>query len=338
MQKRPNSLSSVVDFGYDKDNVAVTKSIAVGACPPALSGRKLKWLAGVLVPLSVPHTIEGQTFSNNSTREFHRDAEEQLNVSRSQVAKNKISVTIQLIELDMASEARFQRSMAGIPYFAQGLVHFRRLQRRKDEEATARLSSGEAIASVKIAGYVPVGITNASEDVKKTAAALNLPYFIGTRLPQERQKAALEEEEVSAASSATAFVEEEKAGPTTSAHTAAEPLAPMVVTHSVRSGQQIFAQNRSLVVLGNVSSGAEVMADEDVVVLGALKGRALAGIGGNVHARIVCQSFDAELISIAHCFTTCDDLEQDETGSLQLHKPTAISLQDDRLHFESSTV
>jgi septum site-determining protein MinC len=187
---------------------------------------------------------------------------------------------------------------------------------------------------------VPVGITNASEDVKKAAAALNLPYFIGTRLQLEQQKAVLadvqEEEEVPAA--AEGFVEDSKASASVSPQPAAEPLPPMVVTHSVRSGQQIFAQNRSLVVLGSVSSGAEVMADEDVVVLGALKGRALAGIGGNVRARIVCQSFDAELISIAHCFTTCDDLEQDDVGSLQLHKPTAISLQDDRLHFESSTV
>ncbi|EEY62202.1 uncharacterized protein PITG_14106 [Phytophthora infestans T30-4] len=165
------------------------------------------------------------------------------------------------------------------------------------------------ILQLQEAGYMPVGITNASEDVKKAAAALNLPYFIGTRLHLQQQP-----------------------------ETATEPFAPMVVSHSVRSGQQIFAQNRSLIVLGSVSSGAEVMADEDVVVLGALKGRALAGIGGNVRARIVCQSFDAELISIAHCFTTCDALDKDETGSLQLHKPTAISLQDDRLHFESSTV
>ncbi|GMF49620.1 unnamed protein product [Phytophthora fragariaefolia] len=192
---------------------------------------------------------------------------------------------------------------------------------------------------------MPVGITNASEDVKKAAAALNLPYFIGTRLHLEQQKAGVttveeqqEEELPAAASSAAAFAEEEAAGPALSGQTTPQQLPPMVVTHSVRSGQQLFAQNRSLVVLGSVSSGAEVMADEDVLVLGALKGRALAGIGGNTRARIVCQSFDAELISIAHCFTTCDDLEQDEAGSLQLHKPTVISLQDDRLHFESATV
>ena len=187
-----------------------------------------------------------------------------------------------------------------------------------------------------------MGISNASEDVKKAAADLDLPYFIGTRLHLEQQEAALaaveegcvEQNEMSITPH-PAFVEDEKS---VSIQTAAELLPPMVVTHSVRSGQQIFAQNRSLVVLGNVSSGAEVMADEDVVVLGVLKGRALAGIGGNVQARIVCQSFDAELISIAHCFTTCDDLEQEKTGPLQLHKPTSISLQDDRLFFESSTV
>ncbi|RLN91590.1 hypothetical protein BBJ28_00017296 [Nothophytophthora sp. Chile5] len=207
---------------------------------------------------------------------------------------------------------------------------------------------------------MPVGITNASEDVKKVAAKLNLPYFIGTRLhlEQQKQQASVtltasqdrdqqqieEADDVSVASTTTATSTQTTTAdnkPETSASTdtatAGEPLPPMVVARSVRSGQQIFAQNRSLVVLGNVSSGAEVMADEDVVVLGALKGRALAGIGGNVRARIVCQSFDAELISIAHCFTTCDGLEKDESAALRLHKPTVISLEDDSLHFESSS-
>eukprot|EP00644_Phytophthora_capsici_P016610 jgi/Phyca11/509520/fgenesh2_kg.PHYCAscaffold_47_\ len=187
---------------------------------------------------------------------------------------------------------------------------------------------------------MPVGITNASEDVKKAAAALNLPYFIGTRLHLEQQKVGVAAVEAEEDVSTAPFAKEEKTGASGSEQSTmatTDPLPAMVVSHSVRSGQQVFAQNRSLVVLGNVNSGAEVMADEDVVVLGTLKGRALAGIGGNVRARIVCQSFDAELISIAHCFTTCDDLEQDETGTLQRHKPTAITLQDDRLHFESST-
>uniref|UniRef100_A0AAV1TVQ8 Septum formation inhibitor MinC C-terminal domain-containing protein n=1 Tax=Peronospora matthiolae TaxID=2874970 RepID=A0AAV1TVQ8_9STRA len=187
------------------------------------------------------------------------------------------------------------------------------------------------IVQLQEAGYVPVGITNASDDVKQTAAALDLPYFISTRLHQEQ----LGEDAV--ADTEEAVMQDEVAASRPAQETA-ERLPPMVVTRLVRSGQQIYAQNRSLVVLGNVSSGAEVMADEDVVILGALKGRALAGIGGNVRATIVCQSFDAELVSIAHCFTTCDDLEQDDAAPLQLHKPTVISLRNDRLVFESSAV
>ncbi|KAL7685868.1 putative cyclase-associated protein CAP/septum formation inhibitor MinC [Plasmopara halstedii] len=196
------------------------------------------------------------------------------------------------------------------------------------------------ILQLQKAGYLPVGITNASEDVKKVAEALNLPYFISTRLHLQHkvEVTALDEAQIIIASNDALYDKEDRALSSVSTPKVAEQLPPMVVSRSVRSGQQIFAQNRSLVVLGNVSSGAEVLADEDVIVLGALKGRALAGIGGNVRARIMCQSFDAELISIAHCFTTCDDLDQIETGQLQLHKPTAISLQNDQLHFKSSAV
>lgn len=172
-----------------------------------------------------------------------------------------------------------------------------------------------------------MGVTNASEDVKQVAAAFQLPSFINTRLAP-----AMEHEEVAAI--------EQHQPPEPMSSVSMEPTdstlnaEPMVLTRSVRSGQQIFAQNKSLVVLGNVSSGAEVMADGDVYVMGTLKGRALAGIGGNVGARIVCQQFDAELISIAHHFTTCDDLET--FGLAKLHRPTSVCLRDDQLYFEST--
>lgn len=201
-----------------------------------------------------------------------------------------------------------------------------------------------------------MGITNASEDVKQLAAAMNLPYFISTRLtaaqqstssqPQQQslQEATPEEATTTTSSTLTHAQSQEQPTDTVSLTETVTPpelsaksgLAPMVVTSSVRSGQQIFAQNRSLVVLGNVNSGAEVLADEDVYVMGALKGRALAGIGGNVSARIICQSFDAELISIAHHFTTCDELDEQKHRELRVHKPTIASLQDDKLHFQST--
>lgn len=196
---------------------------------------------------------------------------------------------------------------------------------------------------------MPVGVTNASDDVKEVAAKLQLPYFISTRLSmghqqEQQQEQQLQEQQHVAATSATTSVEaarvpaahQQEEQSDIPATLAQEAQPPMVIARSVRSGQQIYARERSLVVLGGVSSGAEVLADGSIFVLGALKGRALAGIGGNVRARIFCHSFDAELISIAHHFTTCDDLAREDSGALRPKEPTAVSLRDDRLHFEST--
>jgi septum site-determining protein MinC len=40
------------------------------------------------------------------------------------------------------------------------------------------------------------------------------------------------------------------------------------------------SENGNLVILGNVSSGGEVVSDGDIHVYGNLRGRALAGLGG----------------------------------------------------------
>lgn len=201
------------------------------------------------------------------------------------------------------------------------------------------------------AGYLPVGVTNASDDVKQLAAKLQLPYFISTRLSLTQQVTVVEPESPPTPPSsppsspppttpptAEASAEADQAIESTEEQAADNAEAPpLVITQSVRSGQQIYARGRSLVVLGGVSSGAEVLADESIFVLGPLKGRALAGIGGNTSARIFCHSFDAELISIAHHFTTCDDLAREESAALRPQEPTAISLRDDCLHFESTS-
>jgi len=72
-----------------------------------------------------------------------------------------------------------------------------------------------------------------------------------------------------------------------------------LITKPVRSGQQIYAPSGDLIVLGHVSHGAELLAEGNIHVYGALRGRALAGISGNNEARIFCLDLQAELLSIA---------------------------------------
>ncbi|MFP4129959.1 MAG: septum site-determining protein MinC [Halorhodospira sp.] len=75
--------------------------------------------------------------------------------------------------------------------------------------------------------------------------------------------------------------------------------ATRVLESPVRSGQQVYARGGSLVVLGAVGLGAEILADGDIHIYGALRGRALAGVQGNTEAGIFCLGLEAELVSVA---------------------------------------
>ena len=83
--------------------------------------------------------------------------------------------------------------------------------------------------------------------------------------------------------------------------------ASMVYHGTVRSGQQIYADGRSLVVVGSVNNGAEVLADGDIHVYGSLLGRAVAGLGGSVEAHIFARSFGASLVGVSDAFVAPDD-------------------------------
>ena len=65
----------------------------------------------------------------------------------------------------------------------------------------------------------------------------------------------------------------------------------MLVTEPVRSGQRIYAQGTDLIVIATVNPGAEVIADGNIHVYGALRGRAMAGAADDPEARIFAHEF-----------------------------------------------
>src|SRR3569832_2105928 len=84
------------------------------------------------------------------------------------------------------------------------------------------------------------------------------------------------------------------------------PKAALVIDKPLRSGQQVYARNRDLVVMCMVNAGAEVIADGHIHVCAPLRGKAIAGAKGNAEARIFTMSLEAELISIAGVYRTSD--------------------------------
>lgn len=103
-----------------------------------------------------------------------------------------------------------------------------------------------------------------------------------------------------------------------------------VVTRPVRSGQQIYAEGADLIVLAQVSEGAEVLADGHIHIYGTLRGRALAGVKGDESARIFCQQLEAELVSVAGNFVLQDALPKE-----LLKKPAQISLSGEKVNVEA---
>lgn len=99
-----------------------------------------------------------------------------------------------------------------------------------------------------------------------------------------------------------------------------------IIERPVRGGQQIYAEGCDLIVLAQVSEGAEVLADGNVHIYAPLRGRALAGVKGDSNARIFCQQLEAELVSIAGIFILSDELK-DKAWKQTAH----IQLKDERL-------
>ncbi len=85
-----------------------------------------------------------------------------------------------------------------------------------------------------------------------------------------------------------------------------EALPALVLDKPLRSGQQVYARGRDLVVMAMVNPGAEVIADGHIHVYAPLRGKAIAGARGYADARIFAQSMEAQLISIAGVYRTSE--------------------------------
>lgn len=93
---------------------------------------------------------------------------------------------------------------------------------------------------------------------------------------------------------------------------------------SLRSGQKLESEG-SIVIIGDVNSGAEVMASDNIIVLGSLRGLAHAGAKGNKQAIIAASLIDTVQIRIANIVK---EIDRDEEP---LHKQSYVSVIDDQI-------
>ncbi len=174
------------------------------------------------------------------------------------------------------------------------------------------------IEAVRRAGMLSIGLAGGSADIAALSSALDLPILSAFRAASNPFPAV------------TAAVQ-----PATPAAAAAAPpgpgeagLAAMIHSQTVRSGQRVYARDRDLVITAGVGAGAEVMADGCVHIYGSLRGRAMAGVHGQLSARVFCLEFNAELVSIAGIFRVFETIPPEFAG-----KPVQAWLDGEDMHF-----
>ena len=94
---------------------------------------------------------------------------------------------------------------------------------------------------------------------------------------------------------------------------------------SLRSGQKIEFEG-SIVIIGDVNAGAEVIAGENIVVLGNLRGLAHAGAKGNKDVVIEASEIDAVQIRIAD---KIKEIEKNENEIKQIRTSAYINDKDE---------
>jgi septum site-determining protein MinC len=184
------------------------------------------------------------------------------------------------------------------------------------------------VAGLRDAGVLPVAIAYGTREIEALSVEVGLPLLAKFRAAYEPLAGTPAPEPAPAPAKA----EKKSAAPEPVAAAPAKPAAEvgMVQLTPVRSGQQLYAQNRDLTVCATVGAGAEVIADGSIHIYGALRGRALAGAGGNTSARIFCREFNAELVAVAGTYKVLEEIPKALLG-----KPVQIWLENDSLRIEA---
>ena len=166
------------------------------------------------------------------------------------------------------------------------------------------------LEAVRSAGMLPVGLAYGTSETEALAKRMGLPLIAKFRAAYEPAQGSARAVE-SAARAEPAAVQHE---PILSAPPPGAMQGAQHHAGSVRSGQQVYARERDLIVTGAIANGAEVIADGNIHIYGSLRGRAMAGAQGDEKARIFVSDFRAELVAIAGQYRVFEQIPGDLEG------------------------
>ncbi|TVM06954.1 MAG: septum site-determining protein MinC [Halomonas sp.] len=160
---------------------------------------------------------------------------------------------------------------------------------------------------------LPVAVRGGTDPVRQSAWALGLGWFAPVESDRARRLASVAVDTKEASTPADGPGGESQAADQQQHSTPApddqQSASTRLYRGTVRSGQQVSAAEGDLIVIGAVNAGAEVLAGGSIHIYGPLRGRALAGIHGNLSAGIYCRELKAELLSVAGNYKRLEDVD-----------------------------
>jgi len=188
---------------------------------------------------------------------------------------------------------------------------------------------------------IPVGVKGADKSLHTQLEAAGMAILAEAKTPRPKEPPVIESTEEEKTSKQAPETEQDPEPDTSNTQETdkSESEPPLkkepsnkptkIVKQTIRSGQQIYAPEGDLIIIGSVSTGAEILADGNIHVYGTLRGRALAGVRGNTKASIFCQSLQSELVSIAGIYLLSDDIQEDKIGA-----SVQVYMEDEKLQME----
>ena len=208
---------------------------------------------------------------------------------------------IRLLSLDMdAVEAQLTTKVDQAPGFFRNtpvVIDLSELAHEKDNVGFPQL-----VGLLRGLGMIPVGVRGGGAAHNEAARAMELAILGDSARAAGRQQPA-----------EGAPAEPQVDAPVGDDHGDHTPVS-MLVDRPIRSGQRLYAAGGDLTIVGPVSSGAELMADGNIHVYGPLRGRVIAGLKGDIGARIFCRSLEAELVSVAGHYRVSENIPMDLKG------------------------
>jgi septum site-determining protein MinC len=191
----------------------------------------------------------------------------------------------------------------------------------EDPKPRREVSFAKLVNMLNQLKFVPVGVRYLREARRQEARDAGLGILRGTGKRPGKAKAEAKAAEAQAAADDRRTGDERRKDAAVALQTPAVQPSALVLKLPLRSGQVVYAEQCDAISLSNVNAGAELIADGNIHVYGALRGRALAGAHGNEEARIFVRSLEADLIAIAGCYLRADEIPDHLRG-----KPAQVFL------------